>query len=238
VSAQQRASQTRKATVVAVNYNKTTGVVTADLNLSGDTSVVVPAVNVVQGVSPNVGDTVNVLKQDATMSVVSQIGSQTTGGVPAGGWIQATLGSGFSHNGDSQGNLYYRLVNDQGAQKMEWMGAVGVSGSVTSVLSSALASTYCPSAKRKILVARGYAGGDLGIQIIFNTNGTVVLDGGGRGVPAHTHYLGITDTQLSGYESLAGSDLGHAHGMGNNVDTEGNFSTPDWVSFHGVYYYL
>lgn len=237
VSAQQRASQTRKATVVAVNYNKTTGVVTADLNLSGDTTVVVPAVNVVQGVSPNVGDTVNVLKQDATMSVVSQIGTAT-----GGGWITPSLASGFSHNGDGEGNLQYRIVNDNGSLKVEWLGAVAITGTPTSVLATALDTMYRPSATRKVVAARGMGNGNSlpFIQVVFNTNGTVTLAGGayssasialgtsGASGDVHDHSHGGSVLEVSFIET-------HTHALGTATLA---YSAPDWVSFNGLYYYL
>ena len=236
VSAKQRSSETRKATVVAVNYNKTTGQVTTDLNLSGDTSVVVPAVNVVQGVSPNVGDVVNVLKQDATMSVVSQIGTAT-----GGGWTAPTLASGISDNGDSEGHILYRIINDNGSLKMQWQGAVSVTGSVTSLLGTALATTYRPAYQRKLIAARGLGNG-AGIvaqQVVFGTDGTVKLSGTTAVLmPSHTHGMGTSDTQLSGYLSQAGSDLGHAHGLGTSAAAQWTDNGPDWVSFNGLEYFL
>lgn len=246
VSKTARSSSVRKATVVAVNYNKSTGLVTADLNLSGDTTVTVPAVSVVQGVSPNVGDTVNVLKQDATMSVVSQISTQT-GTNPPGGWIQASLASGFSHNGDSQGNLYYRIVNDNGAMRMDWMGAVGITGTPTSVLSAALDTDYRPSSQRKLILPRGLGNGAsfLDVQVQFTTSGTVVLQGAQPTAPSHTHSLGTSGAGGDVHDHSHGGAVGevsfvetHTHAMGSSTGTSGSLPAPDWVSFNGAFYYL
>lgn len=247
VSKQQQSSQTRKATVVAVSYSASTGAVVADLNLSGDTSVVVPGVAVVQGISPNVGDTVNVLKQGPTMAVVSQIGTSTDAG-----WVDTTLGSGFTQNGDSQGNLQYRIINDNGALKVQWQGAVGVTGSVTTVLSAALASMYRPLTKRTILAARGMGAGaaTLAVQVTFATSGVVTLLGNVHAIPAHTHTLGTSATENeqhdhysfnpeNGLSYLTNTENEqHDHGLGSSTGTSGSMIAPDWVSFNGLEYFL
>lgn len=240
VSAKQRASEVRKAVVVAVAYNNTTGNVTADLHLSGDTTVVVPSVNVVQGVSPNVGDVVNVLKQGPTMAVVSQIGTQTDGG-----FITATLSTGFTHNGDSQGSLQYRIVNDNGATKMQWQGAVARSANITVIASTALLAPYRPTVKRKLLAARGFGGGDTSCQVIFNTDGSVVLEGATYTSPSFS--LGTSATENAQHDH---GFFNAANGFSYTTNTENeqhghdlgtatySVTAPDWVSFHGLEYFL
>jgi hypothetical protein len=241
---QVRSNEVRKATVVAVNYSSTG--ITADVNLSGDTSVVVPALNVVQGVSPAVGDTVNVLKQGPTMVVASQVGAPDTG------WVTPTLGTGFSHNGDSGGSVQYRLINDQGSMKMQWQGVAAVTGSNTSVLSAALPSQYRPSAQRKLITARGMGNGNafLDVQVQFTTSGTVVIQGNTYTFPAHVHSLGTSATENAAHDHdsynpedglyylSTTENESHAHAMGNSTGTSGATALPDWISFNGLEYFL
>jgi hypothetical protein len=182
------------------------------------------------------GDVVNVTMQGNKLQITGRVAAAAGDN---GGWTQATLSSGFTHNGDSQGNVEYRLIQDNGSAKMQWRGAAAISNSNTTVVSG-LGTAYRPSSQRKLIGARGMGNGAavLGIQFQFTTAGAVVIAGGTYAIPTHSHYLGYTDTQLSGYLSANLSDLGHAHYMGSNIDTSGSVALPDWVSLNGLEYFL
>lgn len=222
---------------------------TVSITLSGDTAVI-DGVRFLESYSPTVGDTVAISKMGSDILI---LGAYAVG---ATGWNAPTLSSGFTTNGDSQGNVMYRLVFDNGSLKMQWQGAVARSANTTVISSANLVAPFRPSVKRKVLVARGFGGGSVAVQIIFNTDGSVVLDGstftislGNSGVESntHSHALGTSDTRLSGFLSSGGSDLGHAHGLGSSgqdsVDHSHGLGTaaptaPDWVSFNQVEYFL
>lgn len=222
-----------KGTVISSNL--TTQPSTASITLMGS-STQIDDVLIADNVTAVAGDVVNVTMQGSNIQITGRV---SAGAGANGGWTQATLSSGFSHNGDSQGNVEYRLIQDNGSAKMQWRGAAAVSNSNTTVVSG-LGTSFRPSVQRKLLAARGMGNGAsvLDVQIQFTTAGAVVIAGGTYAMPAHSHYLGYTDTQLSGYLSQAGSDLGHAHYMGSNIDTSGSLALPDWVSFNGVEYFL
>lgn len=230
-------SSSRKAVVTAVDYSTTPP--TATINISGDTTDI-PGILMTDSVAPMVGDTVNVLVQGPSYLIVSRTATD-------GGWLTPGLQTGFTTNGDSQGNLQYRMIRDNGSLKMQWQGAVAVSGASTLVVSG-LATTYHPSSQRKLIVPRGMGNGNgmLGIQVVFTTGGAVSIAGGTYTMTetagGHTHALGTSDGQLFGYLSQAGSDLGHYHGLGTSGSGADAVTfvvpLPDWVSFNGVEYFL
>jgi hypothetical protein len=218
------------------------------INLSGDTQQI-DGVRFLESYSPVVGDVLAIAKVGPDLLI---LGAYALG---ASSWTQATLGSGFTHNGDSQGNVEYRLVWDNGSLKMQWQGCAAVSGSGTGLITTALDTAFRPSAQRKFLQARGLGNGAsfLGVHVVFATNGTVSLAGNAPTAPAHTHTLGTSAGESNGhlhsvYVSSDGSSYGawtadyngldHSHAMGNSTGTSGTLPTPDWVSLHGIEYFL
>jgi hypothetical protein len=206
--------------------------------------------------TPAVGDTVQILKQSGSLLIFGHVADNGTASSQEGAWIDVTsFGTGFTNNGDSQGDLQYRRIMDHGSWKMQWRGSVALSGSHTAVLGTALDSDYHPTNHKKLILARGMGNGNsiLDVQAEFTTSGTIVLQGinytwgnGNTGTGgSHSHYDGYSDTQLSGYLSQAGSDLGHAHYLGYTDTSAGHthtmgitVSTPDWISFEDVEYWL
>lgn len=242
----------RKGTITASNPTATPPSV--DLTLSGDDTTTVSAVRYIDSYSPVVGDTVLIIKQGTDIVVLGQIND--TGVGADNGWQTPSLGSGFSNNGNSNGNPAYRLVVDNGDLKVQWKGSVAKTGTATALCT--LAAPYLPASKRSIITARDPGGGSNVVQLDFNTDGTVVVVGGttvpsGTGTTgaspslSHQHYLGTTDYQICGYLSQAGSDLCHAHGMGysdfqlgTHTHTMGNLAVtfPVWISLNGIEYFL
>jgi hypothetical protein len=241
------ASALLKGTVISSNL--TTQPSTASITLMGSTTQI-DNVLIADNVTAVAGDVVNVTMQGSNIQITGRVAA---GAGDNGGWITPMLGSGFAHNGDSGGSVQYRLIQDNGAAKVQWRGVASVTGSVTSVLSAALDTAYRPSAQRKLIAARGMGNGNsmLNIQVQFTTSGTVVLQGNTFTFPAHTHSLGTSATENAqhthylGYDG-AGDYLGysyeegtqHAHDMGNSTGTSGSTALPDWVSFNGLEYFL
>jgi hypothetical protein len=240
------ASALLKGTVISSNL--TTQPSTASITLMGSTTQI-DNVLIADNVTAVAGDVVNVTMQGSNIQITGRVAA---GAGDNGGWITPTLGSGFAHNGDSGGNVQYRLIQDNGAAKMQWRGVASVTGSVTSVLSAALDTAYRPSAQRKLLAARGMGNGNsvLDIQVQFTTSGTVVLQGNTYTFPAHTHSLGQSDSQdtastvshshggAAPIATITHDDGFHSHAMGNSTGTSGSTALPDWVSFNGVEYFL
>lgn len=206
---------------------------TCSLTLSGGTTVV-DGVQFVQTYTPVVNDIVLVGKQGNGLIV---IGTVATGSSTSGMWVAPTLSSGFTTNGNSNGALMYRYVLDNGDMKIQWKGSVAHTGSNTAIISAANGPANHPSAKVSRVTARDVGSGTHAVGLDFNTDGSVSVVAP-TVQSAHLHALGTSDVQLSGYLSLAGSDLGHAHGLGNSIGTTSSVADPTWISFHGIEYFL
>jgi len=226
------------------------------LTLSGDDTTPIDLVRYIDSYSPVVGDTVLVGKQGTDIFVLGQMNDTGTGA--ANGWTAPSLGSGFSTNGSSNGNVEYRLVIDHGERKVQWRGGVGISSGQTAMCT--LPADVRPASRRSLIAVRDSGGGANSVQVDFNTNGTVAIVGGtaapagsgsgstGNASNNHTHPLGSSDVRLSGYLSQAGSDLGHAHGLGqsgghdvthsHSVTSDVTVDAPVFVSFNGLEYFL
>lgn len=243
----------RKGTIAASNPTNTPPDVS--LTISGDDTTTVDAVRYLDSYSPVVGDTVLIIKQGTDIVVLGQINDGGTG--TASGWITPTpLGTGFSNNGNSNGNPSYRLVVDNGDLKIQWKGSVAKTGTATALFT--MPTGFRPASKRSMLTGRDPDGGSNSVQLDFNSDGTIVVIGGttvpsGTGTTgasaslSHQHSLGTTDFQICGYLSKAGSDLCHAHGMGSSdfqlgthTHTMGNLAVtfPVWITLNGVEYFL
>lgn len=242
----------RKGTITA--SNPTASPPNVSLTISGDDTTTIDAVRYIDSYSPVVGDTVLIIKQGTDIVVLGQINDSGVGA--DNGWQTPTLGSGFSNNGNSNGNPSYRLVLDNGDLKVQWKGSVAKTGTATALCT--LAAPYLPASKRSMLTGRDPGGGSVAVQLDFNTDGTVVVVGGttvpsGTGTTgasaslSHQHYQGYSDYQICGYLSQAGSDLCHAHYQGysdfqlsTHTHTMGNLAVtfPTWITLNGIEYFL
>lgn len=101
-------------------------------------------------------------------------------------WTTASLASGYTHNGNSNGNIRYRRFVERGTAYLEWDGSASrTSGSATSnILSSALSSGFRPANRASFVIARnstsitGVANSTSvvhSLKVDFDTDGTVSL---------------------------------------------------------------
>lgn len=245
----------RKGTIAAIDKGNSTTPPTVTVYLSGDTTVPIAGVYLAANYSPQVGDTCLLFKQGNEFFAQGTIATSPTGT----GWTTASLSSGNTHNGNSNGSLMYRRVMDNGAWKMQWQGGINYGGSAN-ILASALGSDFRPSVKRSMISAREVQSGSIVIGIDFKTDGTVTIVGENQGAPSagsHSHFA-----DLGGGGSGSGSGFGHSHsysggttggsseGSSVSVDVEVSGSTnsggshthtvssPSWIAFNGIEYFL
>lgn len=100
------------------------------------------------------------------------------------GWTQPTLATGYSHNGNSNGNAQYRLITIEGTQFVEWSGGVGITYSSNALqhggdfLNTPLAAAYRPASLRSLTVAcSASSSSSLSVKVDFNTDGTTQIVG-------------------------------------------------------------
>lgn len=219
---------------------------TVTLNISGDTTTSIAGVRFIDSYTPVVGDTVLILKQGADIMVLGHIAEAGST------WTQATLASGFSHNGNSNGNLEYRRVFDRGSWKMQWRGSVSRTSNTTVI--SALGTDFRPASRRTVMAPRD-ADGQNDVKVDFNTDGSVSLVGTTTGGGSHTH-SGPSHTH--GSTGGAGDSHVHSHGgavtstsfveththttgsggTGSTGSGGGSTPAPSWISFNGIEYFL
>lgn len=128
------------------------------------------------------------------------------------GWTQPTLATGFSHNGNSNGNVQYRVVSIAGTRFMQWRGGVGITYASNSIqnsgdiLASPLSASLRPAILRTVPVACS-----------ASTSSQLALKADAR-----------TDGQL--------------RIVGTTTSTSDTYTTPiirpPWVSLNGVQYPL
>lgn len=157
----------RKGVIASISSTATPP--TVSVTLSGDTTEI-SGVRFIDSYGPTVGQTVLIGKQGADIWIIGHIAES------ASSFTSPALSSGFTDADD----FACRRVDDHGVPKMQWKGRVNRSSGTTIIAAGILPVELRPSVERKVLAARGYGGGDLGIQIIFATNGQVSIDGGAR----------------------------------------------------------
>jgi hypothetical protein len=238
----------RKGVITASNPTATPPSV--DLTISGDDSATISAVRYIDSYSPVVGDTVLIIKQGTDIVVLGQINDSGSGS--ENGWQNPTLGSGFSNNGNSNGNPAYRLIVDNGDLKIQWKGSVAKTGTATALCT--MPTGYRPASTRNVLTARDPGGGANDVQLQFNTDGTVVVVGGTT-VPAMAG--GGTTSSAGGHSHTVFDDHTHSHQgyvpvtsfVDSGTDTQGSHTHtggtptatvtfPTWISLNGVEYFL
>ncbi len=224
---------------------------TVSINISGDTNTLVSQVRTLNNYTPLVGQTVLIGKQGTEIFLLGSIASVNPRTVASAseednGWIKATLAAG-SHGG-GEGDVYYRRVMDHGSWKMQWRGQWNVSGT-TMISSGGLDPNYRPAANRAVAAARNVNGADT-CQVIFASTGGVTISSASSATPSldisgsALSVGGSTDVRLSGYQSAAGSDLGHSHTWGDTTTAHTHsgssisIASPTWVSLNGVEYFL
>lgn len=100
------------------------------------------------------------------------------------GWTQPTLATGYAHDGNSNGNVQYRLVTSSGGQFVEWRGGLGITYSSNALqnsgnfLNAAVAASYRPPSLRSVTVAcSASSSSSLSVKIDFKTDGTTQIVG-------------------------------------------------------------
>jgi hypothetical protein len=244
----------RKGEIAAIS--DTTSPPTCSINISGDTATLINGVAIMQSYAPQIGQTCLVAKQGADVFLLGAISATSPFGVSttSNGWQQATLTNG-SHGGNSNGNIYYRRINDHGSWKMQWRGGWTVSGVMMIDTANALDSDFRPGSKRSLLTARQIQTGATAAQFDFHSDGRVELVGGetvptisgstGSGgsfsVGSHSH--GFYDTYGASGEFFATDSTfsdgsfsvgSHTH----SVSAVNDVNAPSWVSLNGLEYFL
>ncbi len=248
-----------KGTVTAVDFAGSPP--TVSIQISGDTTTTVSNVRVLDSYSPQVGHTVLIAKQGADILIIGHVAdlAANTAAGGAGSWTKATLTAG-SHNGDSQGDVFYRRILDNGSWKMQWRGAWTVSGTFMINTGQALPVGWRPAQKRTVAVARNTSGGAATAQMTFHTDGRVELTGGttaansstisgdvgftssggstGSADTSHNHIGdsgGVTGVTFQAHSHSVSA--GHDHGFFGGSHTH-TVSSPSWVSLNGVEYFI
>lgn len=158
------------------------GVVTAVASLTlsaqigGDTSTTVDGIRYFDSYSPVVGDTVQILKQGSDLVALGQVNDSSTG--TANGWVQPTLGSGFTHSADP---VQYRLLVDAGEPTIQLRGSMTHTGTNTALWTMPVG--FRPASNRVLLIPRDNTQSNVA-QLLVNADGTMVLGGPTTGVAA------------------------------------------------------
>lgn len=245
-----------KGVVTAINY--TTSPPTVSINIQGETSVTVDGVRIMNNYSPVVGQTVDIRKQGADIVITGHTAdvSGTSVGNAGSGWILAQLTNG-AHNGNSNGDIYYRLVLDHGSWKMQWQGAWSVSGTAMIDAADALPAEYRPTRHRSVVAGRTVTNASA-IVWDFHTDGRVTLTGS-NATPASAVVSGdVTFVDPGGFTSFSSThqhmdgsgfmtsfdgshdhsvSAGHDHGFLGGGHTH-TVASPSWASLNGVEYFL
>lgn len=207
----------RKGTVSSIA--STASPPTLSVTISGDTTVI-DGVRYLDSYAPVAGDTILIIKQGTDLVALGQIALQFT----ASGWTDATLASGFSHNGNSGGTVRYRRVWDNGSWKMQWRGAVAVSGSPTVVI-TAMPAGYAPAAPCPMVASRDLDGNTSTVNVVFGTSGSVTLTGG-------SSLAGPVNTSVTDTSGVTGTIGNHSHPIpdtGGTSQSHTHFAGP-WTS--------
>lgn len=158
-------------------------------------TAVVTAVNVVAGTvdigdvrarrldtyqNPTVGDLIMVTQSGNGNWLA--IGRTSTGVDTA--WTQPSLATGFTHDGNSNGNVQYRVVTVAGTRFMQWRGGLGITYSGNSIqnsgdcLASALAASLRPPSVRSLTAACSASNSSsLSLKVDARTDGQIRVVG-------------------------------------------------------------
>lgn len=125
---------------------------------------------------------------DQVLLVQSGAGSWWAAGRTSSGadtaWTDVSLVSGFSHNGNSNGNVQFRVVVTAGTRMMQWRGGVGITYTSNTIpnsgniLTAPLGASFRPAGRRSITAAcSAGSSSSLSLKIDFQMDGTVQIVG-------------------------------------------------------------
>lgn len=212
-------STLRKGRVVAFNYEGGNAYIT--VTLSGST-VEIPNIACLSTYSPHVNDVCILMKQGNGLLAVGSVWSD-------GGWQNASLQSGWTNNGNDQGTLQYRIIQEHGGAKVQWRGGVNKTGSNATICN--VPEIYRPYALRRTVVAPRNANGNNDVKLDFEVSGNVNTVGETTG--SHSHYVDITDNEHNHGGSTTMTAL-TIRGWSNSWTP----NEPEWIGFNGVQYFL
>jgi hypothetical protein len=195
----------RKGVITAIA--DTSAPPTISVQISGDTTTTIDGIRYIDSYAPVVGDTALIIKQGTDLVALGRIAAAFS----ATAWTTVTLGAGWTHGGNGNGNVRYRKVWDNGSPKMQWRGAATRS-SGTAAVSTPLATGYRPLSRVSVLAARSAVGGANDVKLDFDTDGTVNMVGG---TTAPTG--GTTGNTTPG-------DSTHSHGQHEHIISESTHS--------------
>ena len=170
---------------------------TVSIQISGESTVTINSVSLLNNYSPQAGHTVLIAKQGANIVVLGHIAD--VGGLSAGDasddWQLATLSVG-THGANNNGDICFRRVMDHGSWKMQWRGgwAPPASGEFMIDAGQALPEEYRPTGLRSVLAARQFSTGAMACQVDFTSDGRVRVTG----------MTGATSSASSGGDVLPG----------------------------------
>lgn len=181
---------------------------TLSLHLAGDTTVTVASVRFIDSYTPVVGDTVLVAKQGSDIFALGQM-NDSAGGV-SNGWQTPSFGTGVS------GSAQYRIVVDNGDNKVQLKGSCTLSGSPSTMWT--MAAPYIPSSSRTVPVAVNSAGG-VTASMTFSSGGAVTLtvdptltsSASGNDTTGSTTAGGTNGSDNANTDSQSGTDTGSAN---------------------------
>jgi hypothetical protein len=163
-----RGSDWRQATVTAVG---TDGTVTAD-------GIKVRRMETYQ--LPVVGDVI-VISRSSSGSWVAH--GRLSAGADSS-WVKPSLVSGFAHDGNSNGDVMYRVVVIAGTRMMQWRGGIGITYTSNTIpnsgniLTTPLGASLRPPSRRSVTVAcSAFTSSSLSLKVDFQTDGTVQIVG-------------------------------------------------------------
>jgi hypothetical protein len=159
----------RKGIVVSVQ--DTAAPPTLTVTISGDT-LEIPGVVYYEHYDPKVSDVVHLIKQGTDLAAIGKVAEQHT----ETDFTDVTLAAGFTHNGNSNGNLQIRRVWDHGQWRVDIIGGVNRS---SGTLVATLPANYRPiTVTRRTLLGARDANGANTVKIDVGNDGTMVLVGG------------------------------------------------------------
>lgn len=202
---------TLKGVVTAVNLGVQPP--SASVTLSGDPTVV-ESVLFMASYTPTVGDVVQVQKQGATVWIVGQL---MDGNINASnGWVDVARASGVSNGANAQGNWQMRVIVDNGERCVQLRGGIGLSGQTT--VGTIPTGMLPVGSNRTLLCPRDGDGGTLSVQVYFNANGSIVVEGGTlpSGPPSTVNTSGPS----------GGSDAAAGAGTGSSTASFSGSTTP------------
>lgn len=253
-------STIRKAVVTGIDLGGASTPPTVTVNISGDTSVPIVGVRLSDDYSPQIGDTVLILKQGSEVFCLTHIADQGSkvASSDTGGWTLASLSGGLSHNGNSNGNLMYRRTLEDGCWKMQWKGGIAGTAITGTILSAGLSTDFRPATKQSLITAREIQSGSNVIGLDFRTDGQVEVVGSTTAPftqtpndSTHGHSSDYGGNHYHQYEDTGhnpttrnsyGESNDHNHGIFSSTHNHGghhhDVNGPNWISFGNVEYFL